>query len=89
MDVAWANLVMALIGDMVDEESTSPICGIVASCRPKVDRIQVWTRGREDVKGLNELGRRLVDAMALERGEMENVSLEFQVSCHFHFICQG
>ncbi|WVQ81329.1 hypothetical protein IAT38_003452 [Cryptococcus sp. DSM 104549] len=76
LDVAWANLSMALVGEVLDPEDM--VCGIVASCRPKVDRVQVWTRGREDVDGLNKLGKRIVEAMGLEGRDAECMSMEFQ-----------
>ncbi|ORY33011.1 translation initiation factor eIF 4e-like domain-containing protein [Naematelia encephala] len=76
LDIGWANLFMSLIGEILDP--SDEVCGIVASTRPKVDRLQVWTRGREDVEALNALGRRIVDCLALERGEVESMSLEFQ-----------
>lgn len=78
IDIAWANLTMALVGEMLDDQDM--VCGIVASSRPKVDRVQIWTRGRDDVEKLNALGRRAWDVMGLERGEAEHVSLEYQVS---------
>ena len=76
MDFAWANLSMGLIGEILDGDDR--VSGIVASSRPKIDRIQVWTRGRVDVEGLNALGRRVWEGMGLQ-GETENISIEFQV----------
>ncbi|WVO15484.1 hypothetical protein L204_103142 [Cryptococcus depauperatus] len=76
MDIAWANLTMALVGDILDPEDR--VCGIVASARPKIDRLQIWTRNRDDVEGLNQLGRRIVDIMALEGQDEECMSIEFQ-----------
>jgi translation initiation factor 4E len=96
LDWAWANLTMGLIGDVLDEEDQ--VTGVVGSCRPKMDRIQIWTRGRglddgkdgdvsdgggQGVKDLNDLGRRIWEMMRLE-GEVENVSIEFQVSLFSH-----
>lgn len=78
LDLAWANLTMALIGQILDPDDI--VCGIVASNRPKVDRLQVWTRGRNDVAALNELGKRCMQLMGVEKDEMEFVSMEFQVS---------
>ncbi|WVQ74483.1 hypothetical protein IAR50_004084 [Cryptococcus sp. DSM 104548] len=76
MDFAWANLTMALVGEMLDPEDQ--VCGIVASARPKIDRIQIWTRGRTDQDGLNKLGKRIVDVMALEGRDLESMSMEYQ-----------
>ena len=77
LDHSWANLTMALVGEILDPDDE--VCGVVASSKPKVDRIQVWTRGREDVKRINELGRRIVEVLALEGKEMESMCIEFQV----------
>ncbi|GFZ47218.1 hypothetical protein JCM24511_04961 [Saitozyma sp. JCM 24511] len=75
LDLAYANLTMALIGDVLDPENE--VCGIVASPRPKVDRIQVWTRGRERGR-INEIGRRVWEGMGLEVAERGAASMEFQ-----------
>ncbi|WWC63818.1 uncharacterized protein I303_106423 [Kwoniella dejecticola CBS 10117] len=76
MDVAWANLTMALVGEMLDEEDE--VCGIVASNRPKIDRIQIWTRSRDDHDKLNKLGRRVLEVMGLEGKDRECMSMEYQ-----------
>ena len=79
LDSCWANLAMALVGEILDPENQ--VCGLVASTRPKVDRIQIWTRIKDDVDAINLIGRRILEAMALEGRDIENLSLEFQVSC--------
>jgi len=79
LDSCWANLAMALVGEILDPENQ--VCGLVASTRPKVDRIQIWTRIKDDVDAINLIGRRILEAMALEGRDVENLSLEFQVSC--------
>ncbi|OXG94881.1 translation initiation factor 4E [Cryptococcus neoformans A2-102-5] len=76
LDIAWANLTMALIGEILDPENQ--VCGIVGSTRPKVDRLQVWTRGKDDVEGLNQLGKRIVEIMALEGRDADSMSMEYQ-----------
>ena len=93
LDWAWANLTMGLIGEMLD--GGDEVTGIVGSCRPKMDRIQIWTRQRgldkdgkevgQMVERLNALGKRVWEMMRLE-GEVENVSIEFQV-CLSLFLC--
>lgn len=85
IDSIWSNLSMALVGQVLDPLNS--VCGIVVSARPKMDRIQVWTRGRDDYPALNALAHRILSAMALEPREMEGISLEFNVSrtsshCH-------
>ncbi|OCF40601.1 hypothetical protein I317_05611 [Kwoniella heveanensis CBS 569] len=76
MDVAWANLTMALVGEILDPEDL--VCGVVASNRPKIDRIQIWTRSRDDVEKMNKLGRKIVEVMGLEGRDAECMSMEFQ-----------
>ena len=78
LDHSWANLTMALVGEMLDPDDE--VCGVVASTKPKVDRIQVWTRGRSEVDRINQLGKRIVEVLALEGRELECMSMEFQVS---------
>ena len=77
LDSSWANLSMALIGDILDPDDE--VCGIVVSTRPKVDRIQLWTRGRDDVDRINAIGRRIVESLMLEGRDVETISMEFQV----------
>lgn len=78
VDSIWSNLSMALVGQVLDPMDS--VCGIVVSARPKMDRIQVWTRGRDDYPALNALANRIMSAMALEPRELEGISLEFNVS---------
>lgn len=84
LDHCWANLTMALIGEVLDPENM--VCGVVASTRPKIDRLQVWTRVKDDVDGINLIGRRILEAMALEGRDAENLSLEFQVSISLSYF---
>jgi len=68
---------MALVGEVLDPDDE--VCGIVASSRPKIDRIQVWTRGRDDPERINGLGKRIVEVLNLEGRDVEAMSMEFQV----------
>ena len=77
LDASWANLTMALVGEVLDP--FDEVCGIVASTRPKVDRLQIWTRGRDEPERLNAIGRRILTALALEGRDVESMSMEFQV----------
>lgn len=74
LDRCWNWLAMALVGEELEEGDE--ICGAVVSLRSKVDRIQVWTRGKEDVEKLNGIGKRLVKL--LDVSEADNIGLEFQ-----------
>lgn len=67
---------MALVGEEL--EDGDEICGAVVSLRSKVDRIQVWTRSKDDVEKLNAIGQRLVKL--LDVSEADGIGLEFQVS---------
>lgn len=78
LDIAWANLTMSLVGEILDPEDK--VCGVVASTRPKVDRVQIWTRDKDDVEGINQIGKRILESMALEGKEADSMSLEYQVS---------
>lgn len=85
---------MALVGEQIDEDDV--ICGAggfyptlctrqppellsVVSLR-KVDRIQVWTRQKDDVEQVRLLGRKLVDLLEIKLNAA--VMLEYQVRYH-------
>ncbi|KAK4688120.1 translation initiation factor 4E, partial [Tremellales sp. Uapishka_1] len=76
LDGSWANLTMAMVGEILDPDDE--VCGIVVSSRPRIDRLQIWTRGREDVEKVNQIGKRIMDTLALEGRDLEVVSMEFQ-----------
>ncbi|KAH7872209.1 uncharacterized protein C8R40DRAFT_1053028 [Lentinula edodes] len=75
LDRCWGWLCMALVGEEL-EEGGDEICGAVVSLRAKVDRIQVWTRRKDDVEKLNAIGKKLVKL--LDVGEQDGIGLEFQ-----------
>ncbi|KAF7354822.1 hypothetical protein MSAN_01396600 [Mycena sanguinolenta] len=75
LDRCWNWLAMALVGEEL-EEGLDLICGAVVSLRSKVDRIQVWTRGKDDVEKLNGIGKKLVKL--LDVSEADGIGLEFQ-----------
>ncbi|KAJ7664694.1 translation initiation factor eIF 4e-like domain-containing protein [Mycena rosella] len=75
LDRCWNWLAMALVGEEL-EEGHDIICGAVVSLRSKVDRIQVWTRTKDDVERLNAIGKKLVKL--LDVSEADGIGLEFQ-----------
>ncbi|KAJ3806635.1 hypothetical protein F5876DRAFT_68793 [Lentinula aff. lateritia] len=75
LDRCWGWLCMALAGEEL-EKGGDEICGAVVSLRAKVDRIQVWTRRKDDVEKLNAIGKKLVKL--LDVGEQDGIGLEFQ-----------
>jgi translation initiation factor 4E len=74
LDRCWAWLAMALVGEELEEGDD--ICGAVVSLRSKVDRIQLWTRSKDDVERLNGIGKKLVKL--LDVSEADSIGLEFQ-----------
>jgi translation initiation factor 4E len=74
LDRCWAWAAMALVGEELDDGDE--VCGVVVSLRAKVDRIQLWTRSREDVERLNGIARRMVKI--LDVSEADGIGLEFQ-----------
>ncbi|KAI0027410.1 translation initiation factor eIF 4e-like domain-containing protein [Vararia minispora EC-137] len=74
LDRCWQWLTMALVGEELDEGDE--ICGAVVSLRAKVDRIQLWTRSKDDVAKINSIGRKLVKL--LDVSEADGIGLEFQ-----------
>ena len=75
LDRCWNWLAMVLVGEEL--EDGDEICGAVVSLRTKVDRIQLWTRSKEDVDKLNGIGKKLVKL--LDVSEADNIGLDFQV----------
>ncbi|KAK2467470.1 hypothetical protein APHAL10511_000325 [Amanita phalloides] len=74
LDRCWSWLAMALVGEEL--EDGDDICGAVVSLRSKVDRIQVWTRTKDEVEKLNGIGKKLVKL--LDVSEADGIGLEFQ-----------
>lgn len=75
LDRCWSWLAMALVGEEL--EDGDDICGAVVSLRSKVDRIQVWTRNKDDIERLNSIGKKFVKL--LDISEADGIGLEFQV----------
>lgn len=75
LDRCWNWLAMALVGEDLDEGDE--ICGAVVSLRSKVDRIQLWTRSKDDVEKINRIGKKMVGV--LDVSEADSIGLEFQV----------
>lgn len=75
LDRCWSWLAMALVGEDLDEGDE--ICGAVVSLRSKVDRIQLWTRSKDDVEKINGIGKKMVKL--LDISEADGIGLEFQV----------
>jgi len=75
LDRCWNWLAMALVGEDLDEGDE--ICGAVVSLRSKVDRIQLWTRSKDDVERINGIGRKMVKV--LDVSEADSIGFEFQV----------
>ncbi|KDN43221.1 translation initiation factor eIF4e [Tilletiaria anomala UBC 951] len=73
LDRSWMWLVLALIGEELDPHDM--ITGAVVSVRAKGDRLSIWTRSKDDVNKLNDLARRFVSILDLEKEP--GVGLEF------------
>lgn len=82
LDRCWNWLAMALVGEDLDEGDE--ICGAVVSLRSKVDRIQLWTRSKDDVEKINGIGRKMVKI--LDVSEADSIGFEFQVRSHLHSL---
>ena len=83
LDQSWSWLAMALVGEELDEGDE--ICGAVVSLRSKVDRIQLWTRSKDDVEKLNKIGRKMVKLLDLS--DEDQIGLEFQVRSLYLLWC--
>ncbi|KAH8917152.1 translation initiation factor eIF4e [Atractiella rhizophila] len=74
LDRCWMWLVLALIGEVLDEKDE--VCGAVVSLKPRGHRIQLWTRSKSDVEGINSLGKRLIKLLEIE--QEPGIQFEFQ-----------
>jgi len=74
LDRCWSWLSMALVGEQIDERDE--VCGAVVSVRHKIDRIQVWTRSKDNVETLNTIGKKLYKLLDLSNEP--TIGLEFQ-----------
>ncbi|KAF8325777.1 translation initiation factor eIF 4e-like domain-containing protein [Cantharellus anzutake] len=74
LDRCWSWLTMALVGEELDERDE--ICGAVVSLRPKHDRIQLWTRSKDDVERINSIGKRVLKL--LDVNQEDGIGFEFQ-----------
>jgi hypothetical protein len=81
LDRCWSWMAMALVGEEL--EDGDEICGAVVSLRTRVDRIQLWTRSKDDVEKLNSIGKKMVKL--LDVSEADQIGLEFQVRIFLSF----
>ncbi|KLT46518.1 translation initiation factor eIF4e [Cutaneotrichosporon oleaginosum] len=77
IDMVWSSLVLALVGEQLDPENN--VTGIVVSSRPRADRIQVWTRIKDDVDAVNAIGNRILEVIGFDPQDQQTMSLDFQV----------
>ncbi|CAN8232588.1 unnamed protein product [Cochlearia groenlandica] len=56
LDNAWLETLMGLIGEQFDE--ADEICGVVASVRPKQDKLSLWTRTKSNEAVLMGIGKK-------------------------------
>eukprot|EP00667_Euglena_gracilis_P021452 EG_transcript_23493 len=75
LDEMWESLLLSMIGEYLDDGSTeagkdfqSQICGAVLSRRKQGPRISVWTRDRENMPALKNVGLRLRHILKLGEG---------------------
>lgn len=73
LDRSWMWLVLALIGETLDDNDL--VTGAVCSLRGKGDRIAIWTRRKEPIDELNAMGEKLLDVLNLQHEP--SVQMEF------------
>lgn len=59
---------------------------VVVSLRAKIDRIQLWTREKENVEAINALGKKLIKLLDLQ--DESTIGLEFQVNVKTIRLCR-
>ncbi|KAI4303962.1 hypothetical protein MLD38_039539 [Melastoma candidum] len=63
LESMWLETLMALIGEQFDE--AEDICGVVASVRPKQDRISLWTKTSSNEALQTSIGRKWKEVIDL------------------------
>ncbi|BEJ15823.1 hypothetical protein CspHIS471_0504280 [Cutaneotrichosporon sp. HIS471] len=76
VDMVWSNLVIALVGEQLDPDNH--ITGVVVSSRPRMDRVQIWTRIKDDIAAVNAIGNRILETIGFEAQDQQTISLDFQ-----------
>jgi translation initiation factor 4E len=77
VDMVWSSLILALVGEQLDPENN--VTGIVVSSRPRMDRVQLWTRIKDDIAAVNTIGNRILETIGFDTQDQQTISLEFQV----------
>ena len=75
LDVYWENIIMALVGDVIDGHDE--ICGAVISRRRAADRIAVWNRNKDNREGIMALGRAIKDIVIDEVESQAKFTMEY------------
>jgi len=58
LDVYWQSLVVAVIGEVLDDGDE--ITGVCFARRKQGDRLEVWTRRKDNQAWINQLKKRLL-----------------------------
>lgn len=70
-----------MIGEQIDEGDD--ICGAVISIRPKVQRIQVWVRNKNNFDTVEQIGQTLLRVLDIAE---PNVVTSFEFAVGHHMI---
>ncbi|XP_051130052.1 eukaryotic translation initiation factor [Andrographis paniculata] len=64
MDTLWLETLMAMIGEQFDE--ADEICGVVASVRPRQDKISLWTKTAANEAVQMSIGRKWKEILGID-----------------------
>jgi len=64
-NACWRNVLLAMVGEMLDAEEDDDVCGAVFSRRRGGDRISLWTR-KQDRSKILTFGHRLRDVVTAD-----------------------
>jgi len=79
LDNIWQNLILSLIGETLEMEDGSKLCGCVCSRRKAADKVAVWNRDMNDKKFILHLGKELKNQLVgLNPPKGGKVTLEYQ-----------
>eukprot|EP00698_Gefionella_okellyi_P018859 TRINITY_DN5706_c0_g1_i3.p1 TRINITY_DN5706_c0_g1~~TRINITY_DN5706_c0_g1_i3.p1 ORF type:complete len:228 (+),score=30.07 TRINITY_DN5706_c0_g1_i3:49-684(+) len=63
IDQLWENLVLAMVGEVLDADMGDEVCGAVFSRRARGNRLALWNRSKEPGELVKQLGLRMANVL--------------------------
>jgi len=78
LDTMWLWMMLACIGEVLDEEGEEQICGCIVNIRKGQDKLNLWTRDADAETSLVRIGQKL--KKNLELAETEKIGYQAHFS---------